>query len=111
MIPRTTNGTQWLFLQLYKSNLVYRKETLVNWCPNDKTVLANEQVIDGKCERCGHEVVQKEMLQWNVKITDYADRLIDDLDNWIGRSPSKKRSATGSAGAKRRDRFLSGLRR
>ena len=97
--PDYYRWTQWLFLQLYKSNLVYRKETMVNWCPNDKTVLANEQVIDGKCERCGAEVVQKEMLQWNIKITDYADRLIDDLEkldwpepikesqrNWIGRS-------------------------
>jgi leucyl-tRNA synthetase len=97
--PDYYKWTQWLFLQLYKSNLVYRKETMVNWCPNDKTVLANEQVVDGKCERCGHEVVQKEMLQWNIKITDYADRLVDDLEkldwpepiresqrNWIGRS-------------------------
>ncbi|HTR18783.1 MAG TPA: alpha/beta fold hydrolase, partial [Candidatus Paceibacterota bacterium] len=97
--PDYYKWTQWLFLQLYKSDLVYRKETMVNWCPNDKTVLANEQVVDGKCERCGHEVVQKEMLQWNIKITDYADRLVDDLEkldwpepikesqrNWIGRS-------------------------
>ncbi len=97
--PNYYKWTQWLFLQLYKSNLVYRKETMVNWCPNDKTVLANEQVIDGKCERCGHDVIQKEMLQWNIKITEFADRLVDDLEkldwpepikesqrNWIGRS-------------------------
>jgi leucyl-tRNA synthetase len=97
--PEYYKWTQWLFLQLYQKGLVYQKETAVNWCPNDKTVLANEQVVDGKCERCGHEVEQRQMLQWNIKITDYADRLIDDLDpldwpqeikesqkNWIGRS-------------------------
>ncbi len=97
--PEYYKWTQWLFLQLYKKGLVYQKETAVNWCANDKTVLANEQVVDGKCERCGHDVVQKQMLQWNIKITDYADRLIDDLAplnwpeqikesqrNWIGRS-------------------------
>ncbi|PIR84114.1 hypothetical protein COU18_01790 [Candidatus Kaiserbacteria bacterium CG10_big_fil_rev_8_21_14_0_10_51_14] len=97
--PAYYKWTQWLFLQFFKNGLVYRKETAVNWCPKDKTVLANEQVVDGKCERCGTEVVQKQMLQWNIKITDYADRLIDDLEplnwpeqikesqrNWIGRS-------------------------
>src|SRR3989338_4948256 len=97
--PAYYKWTQWLFLQLYKKGLVYQKETAVNWCPTDKTVLANEQVVDGKCERCGAEVIQKEMLQWNIKITDYADRLVDDLEaldwpqqikesqkNWIGRS-------------------------
>lgn len=97
--PSYYKWTQWLFLQLYRKGLVYQKETAVNWCPHDKTVLANEQVVDGKCERCGHEVVQRQMLQWNIKITDYADRLIDDLEsldwpeqikesqrNWIGRS-------------------------
>ncbi len=97
--PAYYKWTQWLFLQLFKAGLVYRKETAVNWCPKDQTVLANEQVVDGKCERCDSEVVQKQMLQWNIKITDYADRLIDDLEpldwpkeikesqkNWIGRS-------------------------
>ena len=97
--PAYYKWTQWLFLQLFKAGLVYRKETAVNWCPKDKTVLANEQVVDGRCDRCDAEVVQKQMLQWNIKITDYADRLIDDLDaldwpreikesqkNWIGRS-------------------------
>ncbi|MDB5238432.1 MAG: leuS [Candidatus Kaiserbacteria bacterium] len=97
--PEYYKWTQWLFLQLYQKGLVYQKETAVNWCPNDKTVLANEQVVDGKCERCGHVVEQRQMLQWNIKITDYADRLIDDLEpldwpneikesqkNWIGRS-------------------------
>ncbi len=97
--PAYYRWTQWLFLQLFKKGLVYQKETAVNWCPKDKTVLANEQVVDGKCERCETEVVQKMMLQWNVKITEYADRLIDDLEplnwpkpikesqrSWIGRS-------------------------
>ncbi|HEY4516451.1 MAG TPA: leucine--tRNA ligase [Candidatus Paceibacterota bacterium] len=97
--PAYYKWTQWMFLQLFKAKLAYRKETAVNWCPKDKTVLANEQVIDGKCERCDSLVDQKQMLQWNLKITDYADRLIDDLEtldwpeeikqsqrNWIGRS-------------------------
>lgn len=97
--PAYYKWTQWQFLQFYKNGLAYRKETAVNWCPSCKTVLANEQVVDGKCERCGSEVEQKEMLQWNLKITDYADRLVDDLESldwpepikdaqraWIGRS-------------------------
>lgn len=97
--PEYYKWTQWLFLQLFKKGLAYQKETAVNWCPSCKTVLANEQVVNGTCERCGSEVVQKMMLQWNIKITDYADRLIDDLadldwpqqikesqKNWIGRS-------------------------
>ena len=97
--PAYYKWTQWQFLQFFKKGLAYQKETAVNWCPKDKTVLANEQVVDGRCERCGTEVVQKEMLQWNLKITDYADRLHDDLAPldwpepikdaqraWIGRS-------------------------
>ncbi|HEY4487703.1 MAG TPA: leucine--tRNA ligase [Candidatus Paceibacterota bacterium] len=97
--PAYYKWTQWLFLQLFKAKLAYQKETAVNWCPQDKTVLANEQVIDGRCERCDSQVEQRQMLQWNLKITDYADRLIDDLEslnwpeeikesqrNWIGRS-------------------------
>ncbi len=97
--PAYYKWTQWLFLEFFKKGLAYRKETAVNWCPKDKTVLANEQVVSGRCERCDSEVVQRKMLQWNIKITDYADRLIDDLDgldwpeqikesqrNWIGRS-------------------------
>lgn len=97
--PEYYKWTQWLFLQFYKKGLVYQRETAVNWCPSCKTVLANEQVVDGKCERCGTEVVQKQMLQWNIKITEYADRLVDDLAEldwpepikdaqraWIGRS-------------------------
>jgi leucyl-tRNA synthetase len=97
--PKYYKWTQWQFIELYKKGLVYRKETAVNWCPNDKTVLANEQVVGGHCERCNALVEQRLMPQWNIKITDYADRLIDDLAtlnwpkqikdsqiNWIGRS-------------------------
>ncbi|MFZ2484601.1 MAG: leucine--tRNA ligase [Minisyncoccia bacterium] len=97
--PEYYKWTQWLFLKLFKNSLAYQAEREVNWCPKDKTVLANEQVVDGKCERCGTEVVMKNLLQWNIKITDYADKLIDGLENldwpkaikesqknWIGRS-------------------------
>lgn len=97
--PDYYKWTQWLFLQMHKHGLVYQRETAVNWCPKDLTVLANEQVIDGTCERCGSVVEQRQMLQWNIKITQYADRLVDDLEgmdwpqqikesqkNWIGRS-------------------------
>ncbi len=97
--PAYYRWTQWMFNQFYKNDLAYRANTKVNWCPNDKTVLANEQVIDGKCDRCGAEVVQKDQDQWMLRITKYADRLIDDLDaldwpnaikesqkSWIGRS-------------------------
>ncbi|MBQ7948668.1 MAG: leucine--tRNA ligase [Clostridia bacterium] len=91
--------TQWLFLQLYKKGLAYRKNALINWCPSCETVLANEQVIDGKCERCSSVVLRKDMTQWFLKITDYAEELLSDLDgldwpektklmqkNWIGKS-------------------------
>lgn len=91
--------TQWIFIQLYKKGLAYKKEMSVNWCPSCKVGLANEEVVDGKCERCGTEVTHKNKNQWMLKITEYADRLIDDLDgvdyeekikiqqkNWIGRS-------------------------
>jgi leucyl-tRNA synthetase len=97
--PRYYRWTQWIFLQLFERGLAYRKEAAVKWCPNDQTVLANEQVIDGRCERCGAEVEAKQLEQWFFRITDYADRLLDDLDaiewpqhvktmqrNWIGRS-------------------------
>jgi leucyl-tRNA synthetase len=97
--PRYYRWTQWIFLQLFEHGLAYRKEAAVKWCPNDQTVLANEQVIDGRCERCGHLVEARQLEQWFFRITDYADRLIDDLDtiewpehvktmqrNWIGRS-------------------------
>lgn len=97
--PNYYKWTQWLFLKLYKQGLAYQKESPVNWCPKCLTVLANEQVINGICERCDTEVVQKNMKQWFFKTTDYAERLIDDLDkvdwpessvikqrNWIGKS-------------------------
>ncbi len=97
--PEYYKWTQWIFLQFYKKGLAYRAQTSVNWCPKDKTVLANEQVVDGKCERCGTLVVQKEIAQWMYKITDYADKLLEGLkkvdwpettktaqENWIGRS-------------------------
>ena len=98
--PDYYRWSQWLFLRLFEKGLAYRKNGLVNWCPGCLTVLANEQVVDGKCERCDSEVEKKELEQWYFKITDYADRLIDSLDNlpgwpenvktmqreWIGRS-------------------------
>jgi len=97
--PKYYKWTQWIFLQLYKKGLVYQAEIPVNWCPELKTVLANEEVINGKSERGGHPVIKKPMRQWILKITAYADRLLEDLDlidfpdsikemqkNWIGRS-------------------------
>lgn len=97
--PEYYRWTQWMFLQLFHAGKAYQKDGLVNWCPSDKTVLANEQVIGGECERCGTKVERKNLKQWYFKITDYADRLIKDLDtldwperikemqrNWIGRS-------------------------
>ncbi|MDD6771072.1 leucine--tRNA ligase [Inconstantimicrobium porci] len=97
--PEYYKWTQWLFLQLYNKGLAYRKKAPVNWCPSCKTVLANEQVVDGTCERCGSEVTKKDLTQWFFKITEYADELIDKLDtldwpaktvamqkHWIGRS-------------------------
>ncbi len=97
--PEYYRWTQWIFLKLYERGLAYRKEAAVNWCPSDQTVLANEQVIDGHCERCGAEVELRQLAQWFFRITDYADRLLDDLEtidwpehvktmqrNWIGRS-------------------------
>ena len=79
--PRYYRWTQWIFLQLFERGLAYRKEAAVKWCPNDQTVLANEQVIDGRCERCGPEVEASQLEQWFFRITDYADRLLDDLDD------------------------------
>lgn len=97
--PEYYRWTQWIFLQLFKKDLAYRGVGMVNWCPACNTVLANEQVIDGKCERSGDVVIQREMPEWKMRITNYADRLIDDLEpldwpehikdlqrNWIGRS-------------------------
>ncbi len=99
--PGYYKWTQWLFLRFYERGLAYRKASFVNWCPKDQTVLANEQVIAGKCERCGSDVTKRELTQWYFKITDYAQRLLDDMAplegkwpervltmqrNWIGRS-------------------------
>jgi len=98
--PDYYKWTQWLFIQLFEKGLAYRKHGLVNWCPNDQTVLANEQVVDGCCERCDTPVEKREQVQWYFKITDYADELTDHLDKvpnwpdnlktmqreWIGRS-------------------------
>jgi len=98
--PDYYKWTQWIFLQLYKKGLAYKKKAVVNWCPSCNVVLANEQVIEGKCWRCDSEVVKKELFQWFFKITEYAQRLLDDIEsleewpekvitmqrNWIGRS-------------------------
>jgi leucyl-tRNA synthetase len=97
--PGYYRWTQWIFLRLFERGLAFRKEAAVNWCPKDQTVLANEQVIDGRCERCGTIVEVRQLEQWFFKITEYADRLLDDLEtvewpahvktmqrNWIGRS-------------------------
>ncbi len=97
--PDYYKWTQWTFLQMYKRGLVYRSHAPINWCPSCQTGLANEDLEGGKCERCGSEVVQKKIPQWVIRITDYADRLLDDLEkldwkehikelqrNWIGRS-------------------------
>ena len=98
-MPDYYKWTQWLFVKLYEAGLAYKKEAPVNWCDSCKTVLANEQVISGKCERCGSEVKRKKLAQWFFKITDYAEELLNDLDkldwpestkkvqiNWIGKS-------------------------
>jgi leucyl-tRNA synthetase len=99
--PEYYRWTQWLFLRFRERGLAYRKFSPVNWCPNDQTVLANEQVVDGMCERCGAEVTKRELSQWYFKVTEYAQRLLDDMTqlegtwpervltlqrNWIGRS-------------------------
>ena len=111
--PDYYKWTQWIFLQLYKHGLAYKKEMNVNWCTSCKCVLANEEVVNGVCERCGSEVVHKVKSQWMLKITEYAQRLIDDLDtvdypdrvkaqqkNWIGRSTGAEVDFATSAGDK-----------
>jgi leucyl-tRNA synthetase len=87
--PEYYKWNQWLFLKLYEKGLAYRKASWVNWCPFDQTVLANEQVVDGRCERCDNLVTKKKLTQWYFKITDYADRLLDDLNQLEGSWPSK----------------------
>ena len=90
---------QWLFLEFYKRGLAYRKNSAVNWCPSCQTVLANEQVVQGLCERCDSAVTKKALTQWYFKVTDYADRLLDDLDtlegNWPGKVLSMQRNWIG----------------
>lgn len=97
--PDYYRWTQWIFLQMYRKGLAYRKQVPINWCPSCKTGLSNEEVVNGTCERCSSEVTKKDLMQWMLKITEYADRLADDLEklnwpqkvksmqlNWIGRS-------------------------
>ena len=109
--PSYYKWTQWIFLQLYKHGLAYKKEMAVNWCTSCKCVLANEEVVNGVCERCGSEVVRRVKSQWMLKITAYADRLIKDLDlvdypdrvkaqqkNWIGRSTGAEVDFTTTTG-------------
>ncbi len=87
--PEYYRWTQWLFLRFYERGLAYRADGYVNWCPVDQTVLANEQVINGKCERCGSEVIRRVLTQWYFKITEYADRLLDDMAPLEGRWPER----------------------
>ena len=109
--PDYYKWTQWIFIQLFKKGLAYKKEMNVNWCTSCKCVLANEEVVNGVCERCGSEVVHKVKSQWMLKITEYADRLINDLDlvdypdrvkaqqkNWIGRSTGAEVDFTATTG-------------
>ncbi len=111
--PDYYKWTQWIFLQLFKHDLAYKKKMNVNWCTSCKCVLANEEVVDGKCERCSSEVIRKDKSQWMLKITAYADRLINDLDlvdyparvkaqqiNWIGRSTGAEVDFTATTGDK-----------
>ena len=109
--PNYYKWTQWIFLQLYKKGLAYKATMPVNWCTSCKCVLANEEVVEGVCERCGSAVIRKEKSQWMLKITEYAQRLIDDLDdldfiervktqqkNWIGRSTGAEVTFQSTAG-------------
>ena len=111
--PNYYKWTQWIFLQLFKKGLAYKASMPVNWCTSCKIVLANEEVVDGGCERCGGEVIRKEKSQWMLAITKYADRLVDDLDevdfinrvkiqqrNWIGRSEGTELDFTATNGDK-----------
>src|SRR3954462_8446795 len=97
--PKYYKWTQWVFLQLYKAGLAYKKAAAVNWCPFDKTVLANEQVISGACERCGTMVEQRFLEQWFFRITDYAGRLLANLDHldWSESTKTAQRNWIGKA--------------
>ncbi len=106
--PEYYRWNQWLFLRLFEAGLAYKREAPVNWCPHDRTVLANEQVVDGRCWRCHHLVERRNLSQWFLRITAYADRLLDDLENlpgwpertktmqrnWIGRSEGARAAFT-----------------
>jgi leucyl-tRNA synthetase len=105
--PEYYRWTQWLFLVMYKHGLAYRKKSNVNWCPKDKTVVAKEQIVEGKCERCGTEVIERELLQWFFRVTEYADRLYEDCKKlfweekylnihkkWIGKELSTEGATT-----------------
>lgn len=126
--PEYYKWTQWIFLELFKRGLAYKKKMAINWCPSCKTGLANEEVVDGSCERCGTPAEQREKEQWMLAITKYADRLIDDLDtveylekiktqqkNWIGRSEGTSVKFTVKSekeevqGAKRKAQEVSGV--
>ena len=109
--PEYYKWTQWIFIQLFKKGLAYKSEMAVNWCTSCKCVLANEEVVNGVCERCSSEVVRKTKSQWMLKITEYAQRLVDDLDdldfidrvklqqkNWIGRSTGAEVDFTATTG-------------
>ena len=101
--PNFYKWTQWIFVKMFKKGLAYEKQMPINWCPSCKTGLANEEVVNGKCERCGADVTKKNLRQWMLKITAYADRLLADLDKldwpekvkkmqaeWIGKSMVQK---------------------
>jgi leucyl-tRNA synthetase len=101
--PEYYKWTQWIFIKLFERELAYKAEMPINWCPKDKIGLANEEVVNGRCERCGTEVIRRRISQWVVRITQYADQLISDLEqtefiekvkaaqiNWIGRSEGAK---------------------
>ena len=97
---------QWIFLKLYENNLAYKKKAAVNWCPSCATVLANEQVVEGCCERCDTPVCQRDLEQWFFRISQYAQKLLDDLvllDGWPEREKPCRR--TGSAGGRRQHQF------
>ena len=113
--PEFYKWTQWIFVQMFKKGLAYEKQMPINWCPSCKTGLANEEVVNGKCERCGADVTKKNLRQWMLKITEYADRLLDDLDKldwpekvkkmqaeWIGKSHGAEVDfPTGRTGTRR----------
>lgn len=98
-VPEYYKWNQWIFLQMYKKGLAYRKNAPVNWCPKDQTVLANEQVHDGACERCGTPVIQKNLFQWFFKITDYAEELLQGLEkiNWPEKTKTMQRNWIGKS--------------